>query len=103
MNQPEDIEELREEKLKELEEQSDQEEDRREQVKDAASEYLSSEAQSRLENVRAARPEQASSIEEQIARLGMAGQIQGEITDSELKTMLKKLNEKGSDYKIRYR
>ncbi|MEF8880423.1 MAG: DNA-binding protein [Candidatus Nanohaloarchaea archaeon] len=103
MNQSEDIEDLREEKLEELQDQEDQEEERRSQVKEAAKEYLTSEAQSRLENVRTARPEQASSIERQIAQLGMSGRIQGKIDDSELKTMLKKLNEKGSDYKIRHR
>jgi programmed cell death protein 5 len=102
MNQPEDIEDLREERLEEMQEQ-EQQEDREEQVKEAAKEYLTSEAQSRLENVRAARPEQASSIEQQIARLGMTGRIEGKINDSELKTMLKKLTEKGSDYNIKHR
>lgn len=102
MNQPEDIEDLREERLEEMQEQ-EQQEDRGEQVKEAAKEYLTSEAQSRLENVRAARPEQASSIEQQIARLGMTGRIEGKINDSELKTMLKKLTEKGSDYNIKHR
>jgi programmed cell death protein 5 len=99
-----DIEDIKEERIEELQQQTDQEEqDQKEQIKEAAKEYLTSEAQSRLENVRAARPEQASSIEHQIAQLGMANRIQGKINDSELKTMLKKLNEKGSDYNIRHR
>lgn len=102
-----DIEDLKEERLEELqnqaEQQEDQEEQRKKQIKEAAKEYLTSEAQSRLENVRAARPDQASSIEHQIAQLGMSGRVQGKINDSELKDMLKKLNEKGSDYNIKHR
>ena len=102
MNQSENIEDLKEERVEELQEQS-QQEDHEEKVKEAAKKYLTSEAQSRLENVRAARPNQASSIEQQIAELGMSGRIQGKIDDSDLKTMLKKLTEKGSDYNIKYR
>ncbi|EHK02393.1 hypothetical protein HRED_01581 [Candidatus Haloredivivus sp. G17] len=99
-----DIEDIKEERIEELQQKGEQEEqDQKEQIKEAAKEYLTGEAQSRLENVRAARPEHASSIEHQIARLGMANRIQGKINDSELKTMLKKLNEKGSDYNIRHR
>ena len=99
-----DIEDIKEERVEELQQQGEQEEqDQKEQIREAAKEYLTGEAQSRLENVRAARPEQASSIEQQIAQLGMTNRIQGKINDSELKTMLKKLNEKGSDYKIKHR
>lgn len=102
-----DIEDIKEERREELQNQAEQrerqEQDQKEEIKEAAKEYLTGEAQSRLENVRAARPEQASSIEHQIAQLGMANRIQGKINDSELKTMLKKLNEKGSDYNIRHR
>jgi len=99
-----DIEDIKQERLEELQEdQEKQESDQREQFKEVAREYLTGKAQSRLENVRVARPEQASSIEQQIAQMGMTQRIQGKIDDSELRTMLKKLNEKGSDYKIKYR
>jgi len=98
-----DIEDIKEERLEELQQQEDQEGDQKQQISEAAKEYLTGEAQSRLENVRAARPEQASNIEQQIAQLGMTSRIQGKISDSELKTMLKKLNKKGSDYNIKHR
>jgi len=102
-----DIDDLKEERLKELQEQQEDqgelEEQREQQAQQLAKQYLTSNAQSRLENVRAARPEQASSIEHQIVQLGSTGRIQGKINDSELKEMLKKLNEKGSDYNIKYR
>lgn len=98
----EDIEELRKEKLQEMQEE-DERDEQREQIIQAAKQYLTDEAQSRLENIRVARPEQASMVESQIAKLGMTNRIQGEITDEELKKMLKDLNQSGSDYNIKHR
>jgi len=83
--------------------QESQEEQQKEQAQRLAKQYLTVDAQSRLENVRAARPQQASKIEQQIVQLGMSGQVNGKISDSELKRMLKGLNQKGSDYKMKYR
>ncbi len=97
----EDLEKLREERAKELEGQ--EKEEQREQVKGLAEQYLTSEARSRLANIRAARPEQASMIEAQIAKIGMAGAINGKISDNRLKQMLKDLSQKDSDTKIKYR
>jgi programmed cell death protein 5 len=101
MSEEEDIEELRKQKMEEIQEEDPSSQE--EQFKEAASQYLTSEAQSRLENVRAARPEQASTIEQQIAQLGMTGRLNGKLDDSKLKDMLKELNEKGSDYSIKHR
>jgi programmed cell death protein 5 len=101
MSEEEDIEELRKQKMEEIQEEESSSQE--EQFKEAASQYLTSEAQSRLENVRAARPEQASTIEQQIAQLGMTGRLNGKLDDSELKDMLKELNEKGSDYSVKHR
>jgi len=103
----EDIEDLKEKRLEELKNQQNSqeeiEEERRSQTKELAKQFLTSEAQSRLENIRAARPEQASSIEQQIIQLGQTGRVQGKISDSDLKHMLKSLNEKGSDFNIKHR
>ncbi len=96
MPDEDDLEELREEKRKELQEQDveEQEEQQREQISKMASKYLTSEAQSRLANIRAADPDKASAVETQIAKLGRAGQID-EMTDDQLKSILKSLqNEK---------
>ena len=102
-----DIEDLKEERLKEVKKQQEQQEelenDREQQTTQMAREYLSSEAQSRLENVRTARPEQASKLEQRIVQLGMSGRVQGKIGDSQLKELLKGLNQKGSDYSIKHR
>ncbi len=96
-----DLEKLREERAKELQEQEQQ--DQQEQVKNLAEQHLTSEARSRLANIRAARPQQASMIEAQIAKLGMSGAIQDKIDDSTLKQMLKDLSQKDSDMNIKYR
>ncbi|MFP4038710.1 MAG: DNA-binding protein [Candidatus Nanohaloarchaea archaeon] len=98
-----DIEDIKKEQMEEIQEQQEEEQGQKEQLKEAAKQHLTKDARSRLENVRAARPDQASSIEQQIARLGMTGRINGKIDDSELKQMLKKLNQKGSDYSIKHR
>ena len=100
MNDERSIEDIREERHEELQEQ---EEESREEFKKQASQFLTSEAQSRLENVRTARPEQASMIERQIAMIGQSGRVQGKIDDDQLKQMLKDLNDKDSDYSIKYR
>ena len=101
-----DIEDLKEERLEEVKNQQEQQEEledeREQQTTQMAKEYLSSKAQSRLENVRAARPDQASSIEQRIVQLGMSGAV-NEISDSKLKQLLKDLNQKGSDYSIKHR
>jgi programmed cell death protein 5 len=96
----EDIEDLREKKRKELEEQQESQEeaveDRREEVKQKAAQYLTSEAKSRLGNIRAADPDKAASVEMQIARLGEMGQID-EINDDQLKDILKSISEEESE------
>lgn len=96
----EDIEDLREKKIEEMQEE---EQEKEQQLKQQASKHLTSEARSRMENIRAARPQQASMLESHIAKLGMTGRLQGKISDEELKKMLKELNQKDSDYNIKHR
>ncbi|MFB6175494.1 MAG: DNA-binding protein [Candidatus Nanohalobium sp.] len=94
MPDEDDLEKLREEKKSELQEQDaqEQEEERREQISQMASKYLTSEAQSRLANIKAADPDKASAVETQIAKLGRAGQID-KMTDDQLKSILKSVQE----------
>lgn len=99
----EDIEDLREQKKKEIEEQQKEgqekaEEERRQEIKQEASKYLTKDAKSRLGNIRAANPDKAASVEMQIARLGKTGQID-KITDDQLKDILKSINEEESSNK----
>lgn len=104
----EDIEDLREQKKKELEQQQESKEEaaeqQRKQIRQQAAQYLTKEAKSRLGNIRAANPEKASSVEMQIARLGKTGQIQN-INDDQLKDILKSISEEESsnDSDIKFR
>ena len=92
-----ELERLREEKMKEQAEQAEKdEEDRRKQVKEMAAQYLSSDARSRLGNVRAANPELARQVETQIARMGEMGRLD-EMTDSQLKDILKSVQKEKDD------
>ncbi|MFB6115556.1 MAG: DNA-binding protein [Candidatus Nanohalobium sp.] len=94
MPDEDELEKLREQKRKEVQGQDreEQEKKQREQISQMASEYLTSEAQSRLANIKAADPDKASAVETQIAKLGRSGQVK-EITDDQLKNILKSLQE----------
>jgi len=104
----EDIEDLREQKKKELEEKKESQEEaaeeQRKQIRQQAAQYLTKDAKSRLGNIRAANPEKASSVEMQIAQLGKMGQVD-KITDDQLKDILKSIseeeNKKSTDIKFR--
>lgn len=98
----EELEKLREEKREELQQSEDREEDRKKQVKNLASKYLTKEARERLGNIRAARPELASSIEQQIATLGRSGRIE-KIDDDQLKQILKEVQGSGEEPDIKFR
>lgn len=102
----EELEKLKEERMDGIESGESAEEsveDRREQVKKLASKHLTKEARSRLGNIRAAKPDLASSVEMQIARLGKMGQVD-QITDEQLKDILREVQEssdKDTDIKFR--
>jgi DNA-binding TFAR19-related protein (PDSD5 family) len=103
----EDIEDVRERRRKELENQSGEDEaieEQREKLRQQAAGYLTSDAQSRLGNIRTADPEKASSIEMQIARLGEESQID-KINDEQLKDILQSISEEESktDSDIKFR
>ena len=101
MEEEKSIEEIRKQKKEQLDQHEEKQQDK--QLKEAAKRFLTNEAQSRLENVRTARPEQASMIEQRIAMLGQSQQVNGKIGDDQLKSILKDLNDKDSDYNIKYR
>lgn len=92
-----ELERLREEKMNEKAEEAEkQEEDRRKQVKELAAQYLTSDARSRMGNVRTADPELARQVETQIARMGKSGRID-KMTDSQLKDILKSVQKEKDD------
>jgi programmed cell death protein 5 len=104
----EDEEELRKKKLLELQarlqEQRRQEELRRQyeiQKKLAMQQILTPEARSRLANIRAAKPEFAEQIELQLIQLAQSGRVTSQITDAQLREILKRLQERKRKIKIR--
>lgn len=96
-----EIEKLREEKMKNLQEREEaesQEQDQKERIKAQASKYFTDEASSRLGNKRLTDPDLVAQIETRIMQLGRTGQIsEGEITDEQVKRMLKDLQGSGKD------
>ncbi|MCS7132016.1 MAG: DNA-binding protein [Hadesarchaea archaeon] len=108
MEEPEDLEEIRRRRLLELqarlEEQRRQEELRRQyeiQKRLALQQILTPEARSRLANIRAARPEFAEQIELQLIQLAQAGRITSQITDAQLREILRRLQERKRTFRIR--
>jgi programmed cell death protein 5 len=104
----EDEEELRRRKLLELqarfEEQHRQEEARRQyeaQKKLAIQQILTPEARSRLANIRAAKPEFAEQIELQLIQLAQSGKLTSQITDTQLREILKRLQQRKRKITIR--
>ena len=108
MENEDEIEELKRRKMMELQaraaEQQRQEELRRQyevQKKLALQQILTPEARSRLANIRAAKPEFAEQIELQLIQLAQGGRIASQITDAQLKEILRRVQERKRDIKIR--
>ena len=104
----EDEEELRRRKLLELqarfEDQRRQEEARMQyeaQKKLAIQQILTPEARSRLANIRAAKPEFAEQIELQLIQLAQSGRLTSQITDIQLREILKRLQQRKRKITIR--
>lgn len=106
MAEDDELEELRKQRQEELEEQAERQEDQveqqRQQFKELAKEYLTDDARDRLNNLRVAKPELASTVEMQIVQLGRAGRI-NEMRDDELKNILKDIQNSGEDTDIKFR
>ena len=108
MENEDEIEELKRRRMLELQaraaEQQRQEELRRQyevQKKLALQQILTPEARSRLANIRAAKPEFAEQIELQLIQLAQGGRIASQITDAQLKEILRRVQERKRDIKIR--
>ena len=108
-----ELEAIRKKKLLELQQQqiSSQgaiEEDARkqefdEQKKAALRKILTTEARERLGRIKAARPEVAENIENQLIMFAQSGQLKNKINDEQLRELLSKLIPKKRDIKIKRR
>ena len=106
-----DIEAIRKKKLRELQEQAlsqeelqqEQQQEFDEQKKQALRAILTDDARERLGRIRAARPELAENLENQLIMLAQSGRLRNKINDEQLRELLAKLLPKKRDITIRRR
>ncbi len=106
-----DIEAIRKKKLRELQQQAySQEELEEEQQKELEDQkkvilraILTDDARERLGRIRAARPELAENLENQLIMLAQSGRLKNKINDEQLRELLAKLLPQKRDITIRRR
>jgi programmed cell death protein 5 len=108
MEEEEELEEIKRRKMLELqaqlEEQRKREEMRRElelQKRLILQQILTPEARSRLANLRMVKPEFAEALELELIALAQSGRLRAPLTDLQLRELLKKLQEKRKETRIR--
>lgn len=110
MSEEDEIEEIRRRRMLQLQQQiaeaQRQERAQREyeiQKQAALRQILTPEARSRLTNLKMVKPEFADRIEVQLIQLAQAGKINAPLTDEQLKAILKQLQEKRRETKVKYK
>lgn len=106
-----DIEAIRKKKLRQLQEQTfsqeeiqeEQQQEFEEQKKQALRAILTDDARERLGRIKAARPELAENLENQLIMLAQSGRLKNKINDEQLRELLAKLLPKKRDITIRRR
>ncbi len=105
-----ELEAIRQRKLAALQEQAlrkQQEEERKQQaeaqIQAILRGVLTEEARARLQNIKLVKPELAQAVEYQLATLAQSGRLQNKITDEQLKALLKQIQEKKRETKIRFK
>ena len=106
-----DIEAIRKKKLRQLQEQAQSQEDFQEeqqqefeeQKKQALRAILTDDARERLGRIKAARPELAENLENQLIMLAQQGRLKNKINDEQLRELLSKLLPQKRDITIRRR
>jgi programmed cell death protein 5 len=104
----EDPEELKRKKLQELQQkihEEDVKQGQQQQIelqrRSILREVLTSEARSRLANVKLARRDYALQVENLLIQLVQTGQVKQKITDAQLKQILGKISQKKREFRIR--
>lgn len=105
-----ELEELRKEKLEQLQEQGKQGETQdaarqqaEAQKKALLRQHLTDEARKRLNTVKMSREDFGEQVEQQIIALARSGRIQDKIDDEKMKQLLKELKPDDKDFNIRRR
>jgi programmed cell death protein 5 len=108
MTEDDNLEKLREEKMKKLQEQEGSEAQEEAQQRAEAQKKavlrrsLEPEARERLNALNMAKPEFAEQVERQIVALAQSGRLQGKIDEEQMKQLLKKLQPDDDDYDIKH-
>jgi programmed cell death protein 5 len=107
------LEELREKKMQELQEQaegqgSEEAQEQARQQQEAQKEamlrkYLTDDARQRLNAVKMSKPDFGEQVERQLVALAQSGRIQGKIDEEKMKSVLKELKPDSQSYDIRRR
>jgi programmed cell death protein 5 len=106
-----DLEALKKKRMRELQQQAasqeefqqDQQQEFEDQKKLAMRAILTDNARERLGRIKAARPEMAENLENQLIMLAQSGRLKNKINDEQLRELLSKLLPKKRDITIRRR
>lgn len=112
-NSEDELEKLREEKMKELQEQAgnQQTEESQQAAQERAQaqqdallkQYLTDDARQRLNAVEMSKPDFAETVKQQVTALAQSGRIQGRIDEEQMKAILKELKPESKSFDIRRR
>lgn len=109
------LEELRQKKLEQLQEQQEGSEDARAQAQEQQQQqadaqkkamlrkHLTDGARKRLNSVRMSKPDFADQVERQILGLAQSGRIQGKIDEEKMKELLRELTPDSQSFNIKRR
>ncbi|MBD3405950.1 MAG: DNA-binding protein [Candidatus Lokiarchaeota archaeon] len=105
-----ELDAIRERKLAALKEQATQEQLQEQKQAEAEAQkeailrqILTPDARSRLTNIRMVKPQFAEQIEYQLIQLASSGRLRGKVTDDQLKKLLKQLQGRERERKIKFR
>ncbi len=105
------LEELRKQKMQEMQEQQGGDQEAQQQAQQQAEaqknamlrKHLTDGARKRLNSVRMSKPDFADQAERQILALAQSGRIQGKIDEDQMKEILQELKPDSKDFNIRRR
>jgi programmed cell death protein 5 len=109
-----ELEELKKKKLQELQQkqqesmhqqvqQEAQLQQQIQQLEQAVKQFFTKEALERYGNLKAAHPEKAVKLLVVLAQLSQSGKITNQVTDDQLKALLKQMDPKKKDFNIKHR
>jgi len=112
MPDEDDLEQLREERLEELQERAQepdeeaveaQRQQAEAQKKAVLRQHLTDGARQRLNSVKMSRPDFGEQVEQQVVALARSGRIQGKIDEEKMKQLLKELKPDSKSFNVRRR